>query len=104
MNNKDKKEARPFDGEHKTGFFEIIILGILGCLAILGTIALVFGLLVGLNIDTHFTCGGFLCSYYIIFVIVSFFTLWVLCSLIDKSKTRKKRTKSKKIKDFDTIY
>ena len=28
MNNKDKKEARPFDGEHKTGFFEIIILGI----------------------------------------------------------------------------
>ena len=104
MNNKDKKETRPFDGEHKTGFFEIIILGILGCLAILGTIALVFGLLVGLNIDTHFTCGGFLCSYYIIFVIVSFFTLWVLFSLIDKSKTRKKRTKSKKIKDFDTIY
>ena len=104
MNNKDKKEARPFDGEHKTGFFEIIILGILGCLAILGTIALVFGLLVGLNIDTHFTCGGFLCSYYIIFVIVSFFTLWVLFSFIDKSKTRKKRTKSKKIKDFDTIY
>jgi len=104
MNNKDKKEARPFDGEHKTGFFEIIILGILGCLAILGTIALVFGLLVGLNIDTHFTCGGFLCSYYIIFVIVIFFTLWVLFSLIDKSKTRKKRTKSKKIKDFDTIY
>ena len=47
MNNKDKKEARPFDGEHKTGFFEIIILGILGCLAILGTIVLVFGLLVG---------------------------------------------------------
>ena len=104
MNNKDKKEARPFDGEHKTGFFEIIILGILGCLAILGTIALVFGLLVGLNIDTHFTCGDFLCSYYIIFVVVSFFTLWVLFSLIDKSKTRKKRTKSKKIKDFDTIY
>ena len=90
MNNKDKKEARPFDGEHKTGFFEIIILGILGCLAILGTIALVFGLLVGLNIDTHFTCGDFLCSYYIIFVIVSFFTLWILFSLIDKSKTRKK--------------
>ena len=104
MNNKDKKEARPFDGEHKTGFFEIIILVILGCLAILGTIALVLGLLVGLNIDTHFTCGDFLCSYYIIFVIVSFFTLWVLFSLIDKSKTRKKRTKSKKIKDFDTIY
>ena len=104
MNNKDKKEARPFDGEHKTVFFEIIILVILGCLAILGTIALVFGLLVGLNIDTHFTCGGFLCSYYIIFVIVSFFTLWVLFSLIDKSKTRKKRTKKKKIKDFDTIY
>ena len=104
MNNKDKKEARPFDGEHKTGFFEIIILGILGCLAILGTIALVFGLLVGLNINTHFTCGGFLCSYYIIFVSVSFFTLWILFSLIDKSKTRKKRTKSKKIKDFDAIY
>ena len=104
MNNKDKKEARPFDGEHKTGFFEIIILGILGCLAILGTIALVFGLLVGLNIDTHFTCGGFLCSYYIIFVIFGFFTLWVLFSLIDKSKTRKKRTKSKKVKDFDAIY
>ena len=104
MNNKDKKEARPFDGEHKTGFFEIIILGILGCLAILGTIALVFGLLVGLNIDTHFTCGGFLCSYYIIFVVVGFFTLWVLFSLIDKSKTRKKRTKSKKTKDFDAIY
>ena len=104
MNNKDKKEARPFDGEHKTGFFEIIILVILGCLAILGTIALVFGLLVGLNIDTHFTCSGFRCSYYIIFVIVSFFTLWVLFSLIDKSKTRKKRTKSKKIKDSDAIY
>jgi len=83
---------------------EIIILVILGCLVILGTIALVFGLLVGLNIDIHFTCGGFLCSYYIIFVIVSFFTLWVLFSLIDKSKTRKKRTKSKKIKDFDAIY
>ena len=63
----NKKEARPFDGEHKTGFFEIIILVIFGCLAILGTIALVFGLLVGLNIDTHFPCGGFLCSYYIIF-------------------------------------
>ena len=104
MNNKDKKEARPFDVEHKTGFFEIIILGILGCLAILGTIALVFGLLVGLNIDTHFTCGGFLCSYYIIFVVVGFFTLWVLFLLIDKSKTRKKRTKSKKAKDFDAIY
>jgi len=55
-------------------------------------------------IDINFTCGGFLCSYYIIFVIVSFFTLWVLFSLIDKSKTRKKRTKKKKIKDFDTIY
>ena len=104
MNNKDKKEAKPLDGEHKTGFFEIIILGILGCLAILGTIALVFGLLVGLNIDTYFTCGDFLCSYYIIFVIVSFFTLWILFSLIDKSKTRKKRTKSKKRKDFDAIY
>ena len=104
MNNKDKKEARPFDGEHQTGVFEIIILGIFGFLVILGTIALVFGLLVGLNIDTHFTCGDFLCSYYIIFVIVSFFTLWILFSLIDKSKTRKKRTKSKKIKDFDTIY
>ena len=25
-------------------------------------------------------------------------------TIIDKSKTRKKRTKSKKIKDFDTIY
>ena len=37
MNNKDKKEAKPLDGEHKTGFFEIIILGILGCLAIWGT-------------------------------------------------------------------
>ena len=83
---------------------EIIILVILGCLVILGTIALVFGLLVGLNIDTHFICGGFLCSYYIIFVIVSFFTFGVLFSLIDKSKTRKKRTKSKKIKDFDAIY
>jgi len=87
-----------------SGLKEIIILVILGCLVILGIIALVFGLLVGLNIDTHFTCGGFRCSYYIIFVIVGFFTLWVLFSLIDKSKTRKKRTKSKKIKDFDTIY
>jgi len=87
-----------------SGLKEIIILVILGCLVILGIIALVFGLLVGLNIDTHFTCGGFRCSYYIIFVIVSFFTLWILFSLIDKSKTRKKRTKSKKIKDFDTIY
>ena len=87
-----------------SGLKEIIILVILGCLVILGIIALVFGLLVGLNIDTHFTCGGFRCSYYIIFMIVSFFTLWVLFSLIDKSKTRKKRTKSKKIKDFDTIY
>ena len=73
-----------------SGLKEIIILVILGCLVILGTIALVFGLLVGLNIDTHFTCGGFRCSYYIIFVIVSFFTLWILFSLIDKSKTRKK--------------
>ena len=87
-----------------SGLKEIIILVILGCLVILGIIALVFGLLVGLNIDTHFTCGGFHCSYYIIFVIVSFFTLWILFSLIDKSKTRKKRTKSKKIKDFDAIY
>ena len=96
MNNKDKKEARPFDGEHKTGFFEIIILVILGCLAILGTIALVFGLLVGLNIDTHFTCGGFLCSYYIIFVVVGFFTLWVLFSLIDKSKKGRKERKARR--------
>ena len=87
-----------------SGLKEIIILVILGCLVILGIIALVFGLLVGLNIDTHFTCGGFLCSYYIIFVVVGFFTLWVLFSLIDKSKTRKKRTKSKKTKDFDAIY
>jgi uncharacterized membrane protein YuzA (DUF378 family) len=55
-------------------------------------------------IDINFTCGGFLCSYYIIFVVVGFFTLWVLFSLIDKSKTRKKRTKSKKAKDFDAIY
>jgi len=55
-------------------------------------------------IDINFTCGGFLCSYYIIFVVVGFFTLWVLFSLIDKSKTRKKRTKSKKTKDFDAIY
>ena len=78
-----------------SGLKEIIILVILGCFVILGTIALVFGLLVGLNIDTHFTCGGFLCSYYIIFVIVSFFTLWVLFSLIDKSKTRKKIIKMK---------
>ena len=87
-----------------SGLKEIIILVILGCLVVLGTIALVFGLLVGLNIDTHFTCGGFLCSYYIIFVVVGFFTLWVLFSLIDKSKTRKKRTKNKKTKDFDAIY
>ena len=87
-----------------SGLKEIIILVILGCLVILGIIALMIGLFVGLNIDTHFTCGGFRCSYYIIFVIVGFFTLWVLFSLIDKSKTRKKRTKSKKIKDFDTIY
>jgi len=55
-------------------------------------------------IDINLTCGGFLCSYYIIFVVVGFFTLWVLFSLIDKSKTRKKRTKSKKTKDFDAIY
>ena len=55
-------------------------------------------------IDINFTCGGFLCSYYIIFVVVGFFTLWVLFSLTDKSKTRKKRTKNKKIKDFDVIY
>ena len=87
-----------------SGLKEIIILVIIGCLVILGIIALMFGLFVGLNIDTHFTCGGFRCSYYIIFVIVGFFTLWELFSLIDKSKTRKKRTKSKKIKDFDTIY
>ena len=78
-----------------SGLKEIIILVILGCLVILGTIALVFGLLVGLNIDTHFTCGDFLSSYYIIFVIVSFFTLWILFSIIDKSKTRKKKTKAK---------
>ena len=87
-----------------SGLKEIIILVIIGCLVILGIIALVFGLFVGLNIDTHFTCGGFRCSYYIIFVIFGFFTLWILFSLIDKSKTRQKRTKSKKIKDFDTIY
>ena len=87
-----------------SGLKEIIILVILGCLVILGIVAVGFGLLVGLNIDTHFTCGGFRCSYYIIFVIVGFFTLWILFSLIDKSKTKKKRTKSKKIKDFDTIY
>jgi hypothetical protein len=29
MNNKDKKIARPFDGEHKIGIFEIVILGII---------------------------------------------------------------------------
>jgi hypothetical protein len=29
MNNKDKQKARPFDGEHKIGIFEIVILGIL---------------------------------------------------------------------------
>ena len=60
--------------------------------------------LVSNMIDINFTCGAFLCSYYIIFVVVGFFTLWVLFSLIDKSKTRKKRTKSKKTKDFDAIY
>ena len=37
MSNKDKKEARSFYGEHKIGFFEIIILGILLFLASWGT-------------------------------------------------------------------
>ena len=47
MNNKDKKEARPFDGEHKTGFFEIIILVILGCLVVWGTYSLGVWLVTG---------------------------------------------------------
>ena len=55
-------------------------------------------------IDINFTCGGFLCSYYMIFVVVGFFTLWALVLLIDKSKTKKKKMKNKKRKDFDAIY
>ena len=51
MNNKDEKEARPFDGERKTGFwvpwFEIIILVILGCLVVWGTYSLGVWLVTG---------------------------------------------------------
>jgi len=36
MTNDDKKEARPFAGEHKIGFFEVITLGVIFVFLLLG--------------------------------------------------------------------